>query len=54
MDYKLILDDIKPTEEESNKVREVSGKIIDFINDKCHLNNLDVEAVLVGSVAKGT
>ena len=54
MDYKLILDDIKPTEEEKNRVREVSDKLIEFINDKCHLENLDVEAVLVGSVAKGT
>ena len=54
MDYKLILDDIKPTEEENNRVNEVSSKLMEFINDKCHLENLDVEAVLVGSVAKGT
>ena len=54
MDYKNILDEIKPTEEEKDKVLEVSAKLLDFLNDKCHADNIDAEAVLVGSVAKGT
>lgn len=54
MDYKLILDEIKPTDEEEEKVREVSEKLLEFINDKCHVENIDAQAVLVGSVAKGT
>ena len=54
MDYKSILDEIKPTEEEKGKVLEVSAKLLDFLNDKCHEDNIDAEAVLVGSVAKGT
>ncbi len=54
MDYKLILDEIKPTEDEKNRVREVSGKLLEFINDKCHIEGIDAEAVLVGSVAKKT
>ena len=54
MDYKLILDEIKPTKEEKDKVRGVSTKLLDFLNDKCYLDNIDAEAVLVGSVAKNT
>lgn len=54
MDYKLILNEIKPTEDEKDNVRKVSGKLLKFINDKCHADNIDVEAVLVGSVAKKT
>ena len=54
MDYKLILNEIKPTEYEKDKVREVSGKLLEFINDKCNVDNIDAEAVLVGSVAKKT
>lgn len=54
MDYKPILDEIKPTLEEANEVNELSSKLLDFLNDKCHLDNINAEAVLVGSVAKGT
>ena len=54
MDYKIILDEIKPTEEEKDKVREVSGHLLDFLNDKCYVSGIDAEAVLVGSVAKKT
>lgn len=54
MDYKVILDEIKPTLKEENKVKEVSRKLLDFINEKCIEENIDAEAVLVGSVAKGT
>ena len=34
MDYKSILDEIKPTEEEKGKVLEVSAKLLDFLNIK--------------------
>ncbi|MBO5152667.1 MAG: CCA tRNA nucleotidyltransferase [Methanobrevibacter sp.] len=54
MDYKIILDEIKPTEEEKDKVRDVSGHLLDFLNDKCYVSGIDAEAVLVGSVAKKT
>lgn len=54
MDYKPILEEIKPTLDEQNQVKKVSSKLLDFLNDKCHLNNIDAEATLVGSVAKGT
>ena len=54
MDYKPVLDGIKPTQEENDKVNEVSTNLIDFLNDKCHVDNIDAEAVLVGSVAKAT
>ncbi|MBR0270500.1 MAG: CCA tRNA nucleotidyltransferase [Methanobrevibacter sp.] len=54
MDYELILDEIKPTEEEKNKVKEVSEKLLEFLNDKIHISGIDAEAVLVGSVAKRT
>ena len=37
MDYKCILDEIKPTKEEKDKVNEVSTKLIDFLNDKCDI-----------------
>ena len=54
MDYEVILDEIKPTIEEKDKVREVSTKLLDFLNEKCREDNIDAEAVLVGSVAKDT
>ncbi len=54
MDYKPILEEIKPTLDEEKQVKKVSSKLLDFLNDKCHLDNIDAEATLVGSVAKGT
>ena len=54
MDYKPILEEIKPTLDEEKQVKKVSSKLLDFLNDKCHLDDIDAEATLVGSVAKGT
>ena len=54
MDYSYILNEIKPTHEEKDKVNEVSERLLEFLNDKCHIDNIDAEAVLVGSVAKKT
>ncbi len=54
MDYSFILKDIKPTTDEEKEVKRVSGMLLDFINDKCAVEDIDAEAVLVGSVAKKT
>ena len=54
MDYSYILNEIKPTQKEKDKVKEVSEKLLEFLNDKCHIDDIDAEAVLVGSVAKKT
>ncbi len=54
MDYGPILNEIKPTQEETDKVRDVSGKLLEFLNDKCHVDNINAEAILGGSVAKNT
>lgn len=54
MDYRDILDDIKPDEEEYQRVMNLSGKLTGCINRLASGEGLDAEAVLVGSVAKGT
>ena len=54
MDYTFILNEIKPTVEEENEIKRVSDALLNFINDKCFIENIDAEAVLVGSVAKKT
>lgn len=54
MDYNLILDDIKPTEDETEKITEVSSKIINYLQDLCDEDNLGAKVALVGSVAKNT
>lgn len=54
MDYNLILKDIKPTEEETQKINEVSSRVISCLQDLCDGDNLDAHVALVGSVAKNT
>ena len=54
MDYNLILEDIKPTEDETKRIAEVSSKIISYLQDLCDGDNLDAKVALVGSVAKNT
>ncbi len=54
MDYKKILKEIKPTELEIEKVHEIARDAINYINNKSKEENIDVEAKLVGSIAKGT
>ena len=54
MDYTFILNEIKPTVEEENEIKRVSDALLNFINDKCFIENIDAEAVLVGSVSKKT
>jgi len=54
MDYRDILGDIKPDEEEYQRVMKLSEKLTGCINRLASEEGLDAEAVLVGSVAKGT
>lgn len=54
IDYRKILEDIKPTESEKKKVKALSDYLISFINKKAVDKEIYAEAVLVGSVAKET
>lgn len=54
INFKKILETIKPTGEESEKVKSLSYELINAINDIAIKNDIDAEAVLVGSVAKDT
>ena len=54
MDYKAILDDIKPTSEEIEEINKVASKLIDFLNKTCMQEGIDAKVALVGSVAKNT
>ena len=54
MDYKAILEDIKPTAEETREINEVASKIIDFLAETCRNEGIDAKIALVGSVAKST
>ena len=54
MDYNLILDDIKPTLDETKQINEVSSKVINYLQKLCDSGNLNAHVALVGSVAKNT
>ena len=54
MDYDLILDDIKPTIEEKQKIDEVSHNLMSFLQNACDDMGIDAKVALVGSVAKNT
>ncbi|MDO5860607.1 CCA tRNA nucleotidyltransferase [Methanobrevibacter sp.] len=54
MDYKAILEDIKPTVDEKNHIDDVSCKLIQFLQKECDNSNLGAKVALVGSVAKNT
>ncbi len=54
IDFNKIVEVIKPTEEEEKKVKSLSDKLINTVNDIARKNDINAEAVLVGSVAKGT
>ncbi len=54
MNYKEILKEIKPTEKEADLVHKIATEAIDCINNIAKKENIEVEAVLVGSIAKGT
>ncbi|RBQ24339.1 CCA-adding enzyme [Candidatus Methanobinarius endosymbioticus] len=54
MNYKEILNEIKPTDPEIREVHEIADKSINYINKIAKKENINVEAILVGSIAKGT
>ena len=54
MDYKAILEDIKPTAEEKQHVDKVSLDIMNFLQKACYEKGIDAKVALVGSVAKNT
>jgi tRNA nucleotidyltransferase (CCA-adding enzyme) len=54
IDFNSILKVIKPTEEENEKVKALSIKLINIINEIAKEQGINADAVLVGSVAKGT
>ena len=54
MDYNEILNDIKPTADETKQINEVSSNIINYLQDLCDKNGIDANVALVGSVAKNT
>lgn len=54
MDYNLILDDIKPTLDETKQINDVSSKVINYLQKLCDSDNLNANVALVGSVAKNT
>ena len=54
MDYKSVLEDIKPTIEEKEEINKFSSKLIAFLNKTCMQEGIDAHIALVGSVAKDT
>lgn len=54
IDYGKILREFKPSENEIKIVKSLSNCLIEFINKLARKENINAEAVLVGSVAKGT
>jgi len=54
MDYTKILNNIKPTKKEKEKVTSFAKKLIKTINQITNQKNIKAEAILVGSIAKGT
>ena len=54
MDYKHILNEIKPSKEESREILKTSDKLITYLNEVCKDEGINARASLVGSVAKKT
>lgn len=54
MDYKHILNEIKPSKEESKEILKTSDKLITYLNEVCKDEGINACASLVGSVAKKT
>ena len=54
MDYKAILEDIKPTVEETEEFNKFSKRLIDFLSATCRKEGINAKIALVGSVAKNT
>ncbi|MGF7118448.1 CCA tRNA nucleotidyltransferase [Methanobacterium oryzae] len=54
INFDNVLNIIKPSKEEEERVKSLSNKLISIINEIAALNNINAESVLVGSVAKNT
>ena len=54
MNYESILKDLKPSQDEIDKVNKTTDKVISFLNKTCEEENIPAEALAVGSVAKNT
>lgn len=54
LDYDTILKGIKPSKQELEGVLKLSGDLVNVINETAAELGVEVEAVLVGSVSKGT
>ena len=54
IDYDNLLMKIKPSKEEIEKVQKLSNQLVEVINESSNELNVPANAVLVGSVAKGT
>lgn len=54
MNYELILNDLRPNQEEIDATNKTTDKVIDFINELCKEEEIDAKAMAVGSVAKNT
>ena len=54
INYDKLLLKIKPSKEESEKVKSLSNRLIKLINESALQMNVTAEAVLVGSIAKKT
>ena len=54
MNYELILEKLRPGQEEIDAVRKTTEKVICFINETCREEGIDAKAYIVGSVAKKT
>lgn len=54
MNYELILNDLRPNQEEIDATNKTTDKVIDFINGLCNEEGIDAKAMAVGSVAKNT
>ena len=50
----MILDDIKPTDDETEQIRDVSSKVIGYLQNLCDSDGINANVALVGSVAKNT
>lgn len=54
INYQEILKQIRPDKNEQKKIKSLSGLLISIINETALENSINAEAILVGSVAKGT
>lgn len=54
IDFKEIINKIQPKESEKKEIKSLSEYLIKIINDAAAENDINAQAVLVGSVAKGT